>query len=206
MKEIRLSRRQLLKGAGAVGVLGALGIPTTVFADGTRVQWNIMKIDFTTVPPTVRAGGMLSPQAISFVTSTITFTGSGTFHPGGEGGVTGGGTWKTSDSTGTQTGIGTYKVTGFVSWAPAPGKLPATWNDTLGNHADQSAGVAVLRIRYSDQSQGVLTISCNLDDPSTEAVFEGVTATKNFVDYWSREANADGRATLFHVLSESSGD
>jgi hypothetical protein len=151
-----------------------------------------MKIDFTTVPPTVRAGGMLSPNAEDL--STITISGSGTFGSGEDGRVTGGGTWLT------QTGHGTYKVAGFVAWEPAPGMLPASWNDTLGKHADQRAGVAVLRIRYSDGSRGVLTISCNLDDPSTTAVFEGVTATKGFVDYWSREANTDGRATLFHVI------
>ena len=33
MKGQRINRRQVLKGVGAIGVVGALGIPTTVFAD-----------------------------------------------------------------------------------------------------------------------------------------------------------------------------
>src|SRR6266581_638126 len=33
MKDVRISRRQVLQGAGAVSVIGALGIPTAVFAE-----------------------------------------------------------------------------------------------------------------------------------------------------------------------------
>src|SRR5207245_10777393 len=38
MKDLVLSRRQLLKGAGAVGVLGAVGIPATAFAEDGGVD------------------------------------------------------------------------------------------------------------------------------------------------------------------------
>ena len=48
MKDVVLSRRQVLKGAGAFGVLGALGIPTEVFANGTKVRWDIINVDFST--------------------------------------------------------------------------------------------------------------------------------------------------------------
>jgi hypothetical protein len=34
MKDLRISRRQVLKGVGAVSVLGALGVPTAAFAKG----------------------------------------------------------------------------------------------------------------------------------------------------------------------------
>jgi len=75
MKDLRLSRRQVLKGAGAIGVLGALGIPTTVFADGKRVRWDIINVDFAT--GTLSAGGIASARAND--NSKITLTGSGTF-------------------------------------------------------------------------------------------------------------------------------
>ena len=212
MNDVRLSRRQLLKGAGAVGVLGAIGIPTTVFADGTRIQWDVITIDRTklqSVPPsaTVTAGGMLSAMAEK--NFKITLTGSGTFRTGDDGGVTGGGTWTTSGPTGTQTG--TYKVTRFVSWEVGPGALPPFFNDTVGKHANERGGLAVLRIRYSDGSQGVLTISCNLDGVASQAVFEGVTATKGFVDYFNPVMSEEGPpapaiATLFHVISGDSED
>jgi hypothetical protein len=212
MKDLRLSRRQVLKGAGAVGVLGALGIPTTVFADGTRVRWDIISIDRSNFPNhvTVSAGGILHPAAEDG--SKITLTGSGTFRPGEDGGVTGGGTWATSDPKGVQTGGGTYKVTGLVSFVVAPGSTPSTFFiDTIGNHADESAGLAVLQIRYSDGSRGVLTVSCMLTRTLTPAVFEGVTATKGYIDYWNREHSeeappAPATATLFHIMSEDSKD
>ncbi|HEV2033288.1 MAG TPA: twin-arginine translocation signal domain-containing protein [Candidatus Dormibacteraeota bacterium] len=210
MKDVVLSRRQLLKGAGAVGVLGALGIPTTVFADGTKIRWDIISVNFGT--GTLSAGGMASARAND--NSKITLTGNGTFGSGEDGGVTGGGTWHTfgptltPTGTGAPTGNGTYKVTRLVSWVPAPGTPPLP-NDNIGIRANQSAGLAVLKIRYSDGSRGLLTISCDLVG-TPMSVFEGITATKGFVDYWNREAppappgNAD--RTNFHVLSQDSED
>ena len=83
MKDLRLSRRQVLKGAGAAGVLGALGIPTEVFADETRVRWDIISVDFST--GTLSAGGIAS--ALANDNSKITLTGSGTFGAGEDDGV-----------------------------------------------------------------------------------------------------------------------
>jgi hypothetical protein len=187
----------------------------TVFADGTRIQWNVITIDRSKLPAsaTVTAGGMLSAQAQD--NSKITLTGAGTFRTGEDGAmtgaVTGGGTWMTSDPVGTQTASGAYKVTRFVFWEAGPGILPAKFNDTVGTHADERGGLAVLRVRYSDGSQGVLTVSCNLDGAATKAAFEGVTATKGFVDYWhpvmsEEPPPAPATATLFHVISEDSED
>jgi hypothetical protein len=202
MKDLILSRRQLLKGAGAVGVLGAVGIPTTVFADDKRVRWDIISVNFAT--GTLSAGGIASARANDG--SKITLTGSGTFSPDEDDGVTGGGMWTTFNPSGTQSASGTYKVKGLVSWEPAPGTPPLP-NDAIGNRLDESAGLAVLKIRYSDGSRGVLTVSCHLNPPSPDSIFEGITATKGFVDYWNREApvgpptpiNAD--RTNFHVTS-----
>lgn len=199
MKDSVVSRRQLLKGAGAIGVLGAVGIPTTVFADGARVRWDLMHIDFSV--PSLNAGGVISAHAEGESPeeeSKITLTGSGTFHPDEDGGVTGGGTWKTFDHTNTKTGGGTYTAQRLVSWNRAPGALPLFFVDNIGKLADTSAGLALLKIRYSDGSRGVLTISCNL---GVGAVFEGITATKGYVDYFRPEPPASER-TIFHITNE----
>ena len=198
MKELRISRREVLKGAGAASVLGALGAPVAVFADGTTVRWDIISVDFTT--GTLSAGGVASADANDG--SRITLTGSGTFAPGEDDSVTGGGNWQTLASDGSQTG-GTYRVTGLVSWIQAPGTPPLP-NDNIGNLADSHAGLAVLKIAYSDGSTGVLTVSCRINE-TPAPVFEGVTTTKGFVDYWKREAPpappGNANRTNFHVMS-----
>jgi len=94
MRDLVLSRRQLLKGAGAVGVLGAVGVPTTVFADGIRVRWDIINVDFST--GTLSPGGIASARANDG--SKITLTGSGTFST--DGGTNGGGNWTTFNPAG----------------------------------------------------------------------------------------------------------
>src|ERR1700737_3664783 len=92
MKDAVLSRRQLLKGAGAVGVLGALGIPTTVFAESSsgRFRWDLISL----ILPDIRAGG--DDTASAEGESTLTLTGSGTFRPGHSRQVTGGGRGSTT--------------------------------------------------------------------------------------------------------------
>lgn len=167
---------------------------TAAGSQNSLIRWDIVSIDFGT--GTVSAGGVAS--AFANDGSEITLTGSGTFrsNPGEPQAVTGGGTWETA------TGSGTYQVTGFVSFVLAPGTFPLT-NDNIGNEADARAGLAVLKISYSDGSHGVLIVSCHFNG-TPDAVFEGVTASKGFVDYWNREAppappgNAD--RTAFHVI------
>ena len=200
MNDRKLSRRQLLKAAGALGAAAAVFDPIKVFADEgeAKVRWDIINVNFTT--GTLTAGGIASARANDG--SKITLTGSGTFRQADA--VTGGGTWKTFNMGGAQTGTGTYKVTRLVSWVPAPGTPPLP-HDGIGKREDQSAGLAVMQIRYSDGSRGVLTVSCHLVG-TTDAVFEGITTTKGFVDYWNREAPpaAPGNAnrTNFHVMDK----
>jgi len=61
----------------------------------------------------------------------------------------------------------------------------------------------VVLIAYSDGSEGTLVVSCHFVGTS-DAVFEGVTASKGFVDYWSREAPpappGNANRTVFHVI------
>ncbi len=76
MREVRVSRRQVLKGAGAVGVLSALAAPTAVFADDTTVRWDVVSI----TNGAINSGGVASAKAKDG--SNITVTGSGRFQPG----------------------------------------------------------------------------------------------------------------------------
>jgi hypothetical protein len=162
----------------------------------TKVRWDI--IHFTSFnPPTVEAGGRSGALAEDM--SKITLTGSGTFVVGDSEEVTGGGTWEVRDKNGNLTGSGTYQVTRLVRFDVAPGKPGPALVDRIGDVADLRAGLVYLRIRYSDGSQGILVVSCQLLT-SPGSIFEGITASKGFVDFWSR-SGPDG--TLFHVVSET---
>lgn len=166
-------------------------------ADGITMRWDIVGVDTTTTPVTIVAGGTDIAAAIDG--STLGLTGTGTFVVGESDGVTGGGTWKAVASDGTTvTGTGTYEVTSLVRFDLAPGtfaSLPLL--DGIGDAANARSGLAVLRIAYSDGSRGILMVSCHLGG-TPKPVFEGITATKGFVDYLSRKSGA----TLFHVIPE----
>ena len=172
-----------------------------------RYQWDIIHLSTLPPPTTTLPGGTASACAAPSCTNMITLTGSGTFRadPGQPQDVTGGGTWTT---TGFGAGSGTYKVTGFVSFVVAPGNLPSPpfTDGVTGVAADARAGLAVLRIAYSDGDEGVLVVSCDLPGtPASLPIVEGITATKGFVNYWNRVAPQSvtpfGNRTAFHVLS-----
>src|SRR5438034_907413 len=89
----------------------------------------------------------------------IIVTGNGTFvAPAGGGGTssaaTGGGNWETRNASDAVTGSGTYTVTGLVRWERALASNP--------NIPGSTAGLAILRVEYSDGSAGTLTISCRI--------------------------------------------
>ena len=98
---------------------------------------------------------------------------------------------------------GSYLVTGLVRWEVAPGTFPATV-DNIGESSDFRPGLAVLRIEYSDGSHGILVISCH-GAGTPDTVFEGITASKDYVDYWHRQAPSgtpagpNANRTAFHV-------
>lgn len=165
-------------------------------ADGTKIRWDIVGVDTSTTPPTIVAGG--TDTAAARDGSTISLTGKGTFVVGESDEVTGGGTWTTVAADGT-TANGIYQVTGLVRFDLAPGRfalLPLL--DGIGDAANARSGLAVLRIAYSDGARGILVVSCHLGG-TPDAVFEGITATKGFVDYLNRRSGA----TLFHVIPEN---
>jgi hypothetical protein len=178
-------------------LIAVMSAPSRGGADGAaHVRWDIIHVDFSTL--TLSAGGRAS--AFANDQSSITLTGSGMFvAPAGDGktssAVTGGGTWQTFDPGGRSTGSGTYSVTSLVGWTPAPGFLPPGFTDQIGDPTDTSPGLAVLRIAYSDGTAGILVLSCTFGG-TPPAVFEGVTASKGFVDYWIRQ---EENFTDFHV-------
>jgi hypothetical protein len=214
-----------LAGPHAVGLL--VGILTlavfaggrTSWADGgQQFRWDLIHISsFSPNIIEVFAGGHDSARANDCVPagssncSKITLTGNGTFEVGDLENVTGGGTWETFNNTGASTGSGTYKVDRLIRFDVAPGTQTSTVIDHIGDGTltDNRAGLAFLGIEYSDGSSGILVVSCHLNGgpgpASPPTIFEGITASKSFVDYWNREApvgGIDGNRTLFHILPE----
>ena len=114
---------------------------TSGAAANATMRWDIISLDFATL--TISPGGHASAFATgsggSAHAGKITLTGHGTFrsNAGNPQDVTGGGTWTTYAADGTTvTGSGTYQVSGFVKFNLAPGFLPSSFTDHVGNAAD----------------------------------------------------------------------
>lgn len=182
----------------------------------TKYRWDIVSLSLVGTTPNINPGG--TGSALAQDSSMITVTGSGTFTVGDDD-VSGGGTWKTFAPDGkTLTGMGDYRVTGLIRFAVAPGHQTSTLRDNIGDGTltDNRAGLAVFRIAYDDGSKGILAVSCHLNgnpppqgpDAAPASIFEGITASKDFVDYWNRvppagsPGTANANRTLFHIQSE----
>ncbi len=176
---------------------------TPVASASSIIRWDIVNLTFVNGTPTITAGGHAT--AIAQDGSKITLTGSGAFLvPALVGStlVVGGGTWKTFSPAGALTGQGTYRVTKFISFVQASGFLSAPVDDEIAEIDDTHAGLAYLRITYSDGSRGELVVSCNLPGAPPN-IFEGVTASKGFVGYWNRtdpQSGVNANRTLFHSI------
>jgi len=165
---------------------------------GLTIRWDITS-GAQTPPGPIVAGGVAS--AVAPDGTMITFKGTGTF-----GGlpkkVTGGGDWTTYAPSGAQSGTGTYKVLSLVSFIQAnfQGPTPA-FTDNIGDLNKRANGTAVLRIAYSDGSQGVLTVGCH-GPGAPPGIIEGIAATKGYKTYYETEEpkpGVDANRTLFHV-------
>jgi hypothetical protein len=215
MTRPKITRRQVLKGATAAGALGVVGAPAALLAhgdddDGHRIRWDIVNI--FPLGSCLRPGGQASARAQD--SSRITLTGSGTF-PNVRNRcsrqVTGGGTWTIAPGTaaGCFTGNGTFRVTELLSWVLAPGEFPPPVAcDLIGEPEDIRAGLAKLRVRYSNRTSGVLTVSCHLLG-TPDCVFEGITASMEFQDFFDPEdppPTADANRTAFHVIRRENDD
>lgn len=116
--------------------------------------------------------------------ASIILTGSGTFDISNVSNVTGGGTFVVRNfPNGAIRNSGTYQVTSLVHFEPTP---VITGTTILG-------GLAVLAIKYSDGSEGIIVVNCAVNAPPQET--EGVTTTKGALDFWSIQ----GGTTLFHT-------
>ena len=135
-----------------------VGLPV-VQGSADHVRWDIINFNAATTPPTVSAGGFAIAAARNPSTLTIKLTGSGTFigpvSGGTSSGATGGGTWQTFSGT-TSTGSGTYEVRELISWQFANFQTPSII-DLIDDGAGAN-GNALLRIEYSDGSNGVLGV------------------------------------------------
>ncbi|SRR6266705_1615264 len=203
MTNPKITRRQVIKGAATMGALGVLGIPSAAFADGDNgsdgpIRWDL--IDLT--PPDIRPGG--EDTATSEGETMLNLRGSGTFRPGHSRDVTGGGSWNSDNPV--VGGSGMYRVTELIRWLRAPGTLAGTpLHDHIGNLIDTRAGLAVLRIKYSDGLDGVLFLSCNLNG-TPPSVNEGTNGSRGFVNFFMPAKPAFGNhsnRTLFHALREA---
>lgn len=198
-----MNRRDFLRRAG-VASAGLASLPVfadVAHADGAdHVRWDIPSVDFSTTPTTLRPGGVAFASAD--MTGKIKLTGSGTFvapasgKPSGA--VTGGGTWETFEDT-TSTGNGTYAVTRLVDWEFA--NFQSGMFIDLISTGERANGNVILRIEFSDGSNGILGVGCH-GPGAPEGIQEGVIATKGFVTYWTRQAPAPGvdrNRTVFHL-------
>lgn len=198
----------LVLGVVSLAVLLAMtaGLPVVHGKDkhekAQHARWDIISLNTATTPPT------LSPGGIAFATADTTLkirlTGSGTFvdpagHGGGSHAVTGGGTWETFNGT-TSTGSGTYSVEELADFEFANFQA-GSFIDLIGNTNERANGNAVLRIEYSDGSEGVLFIGCH-GPGAPDGILEGVAATKGFATYLNVQGpspGVDANRTVFHV-------
>ena len=73
-----------------------------------------------------------------------------------------------------------------MSFVVAPGFVPQPpFVENICSGCVPHSGLAALRIAYSDGSEGVLIVSCHLAAGSSPAMPEGISASKDFVDYWN---------------------
>jgi hypothetical protein len=192
---------------GATGLMLSVVIgKSSVYAAGCdHVRWDLIHVNFSTMPITLSPGG--TGFASADMNNQITFTdSSGTFvapESGGiSGDVTGGGKWETFD--GMTTKSGTYRVTKLVSWQFANFQ-PAGAIDLIDDTHPRANGNAILRIQYDDGSEGVLGIGCH-GMGAPPGIQEGVIATKGYVTYWTGAFHPtvvsllDINFTSFHIL------
>jgi hypothetical protein len=216
MGERRINRRQLLKAAGAIGAAAAVLEPANILADEGegegRVTWDLVNVTTGCVMRGGEASAMSTDNSSPpKPTARITLTGHGTFPNTDKSSkdVTGGGKWTvTSDHEACFPGHGEYRVIELLSWHPAAGTLPL--GDCTGDKGKPSSGLAILRVLYSNGRRGTVTVSCHLPaGPTPACMFEGITATMDYEDFWMNEApvaGKEGNRTLFHVSSEDERD
>jgi hypothetical protein len=190
-----MTRRQVLIGAGAAGVVASLA-PTAALADdqgkGKLVRWDLVQI----VEGVVLAGGT-DTGLDSGSRLMVRLTGSGQAEPARRQ-AAGGGTFALLKLDGTELLHGVYFVTGFDAFRNAGGTLVgAGLTDGIGELEETTGGSLSLKVHLvatsGRRADFVLTVHCNLPGSSPE--IEGITLVGG-----PRSFTQHGGATLFHVV------
>jgi hypothetical protein len=210
---MKLGRSRLLWSV-ALALGSVIAAASVTFGGTLEVRWDIVSIQEGNALP----GGVAFAMANDGTLMTLTGSGSVVIPTHGARtahAVTGGGTWETRGLVGQHVGHGTYAVTDLVVFEagpPVPVGTPLPLNDLVGDPDDASAGLVVLRIAYSDGSDGILVVSCRLQgtpdagfQTDTAMMFEGVTVTKGFDAFWRNFRIGDSNRTLFHIRASGHG-
>ena len=203
MTEHRISRRRLLVGAGAAGVLAPLLVPAAALAEGdesgkkgTLIRWDTIE---------VTDSGVILPSGSSVAKDagtgdTVTIVGSGQAEPDDDE-AAGGGTFVHMNAGGTELAHGLFFVTGFNSWHSAGGSLAGLGlQDGVGEIDETSGGLLAMDVHLVPSSgnalDGVLTIHCSLPG-SSGSIIEGVSLT---IAGTALNFAQDTGDNLFHIL------
>jgi hypothetical protein len=206
MSERRISRRQVLIGAGALGALGPFLGPAAARAsdEGGLLRWDLVAVASAGGTNVVLAGGTNQGKD-SATLDTVDLTGSGQANAD-EGTAAGGGTFVHKHSDGSIVASGVYVVTGLNGFQNLGGNLgPTGLVDGIGEIAATTAGILSLSIRGFLASggtvNGVLEVHCNLPgaSPATE---EGIVLTVSPAPGVTFHFTQNGGFTLFHILAD----
>ncbi len=202
MGELKISRRRFVA-AGAMGTLGALLAPETVFADENQpqlIRWDLVSIADGVILP----GG--TDLGIAGNGDTVKVTGSGDAKPAEET-ATGGGTFEHRNKHGVLVASGVYFVTKFNSFTKPGGTLVgAGLTDGIGTLDHTTGGELSMTVHgildappalIGTTADAVLGIHCNLTGDPT--IKEGITLSVPALNITFLQ---DTGATLFHVLEE----
>ncbi|MGI8423078.1 MAG: hypothetical protein ACR2NO_03005 [Chloroflexota bacterium] len=212
----RLIRQAVLRaGLGGAAAL-AMGTRTAWAQAAAPIRWDIVNLNPVTGGLEVSPGGESSasaddspPAQPPAAGERITYTGNGVFVPGAPRSVSGGGGYVIRNKQGGEIGRGTYRVTELIYWTQGPGTPPPQIvSNRIPDAGTPSAGLAVLRIAYSDGQQGILAVSCQLVD-TPNSIFEGVFGTHGAASFWSADAPqtepfVNANRTLFTILRGAS--
>ncbi len=198
MGDARISRRRFVT-AGAIGTLGALVAPETVFAQEDQpesIRWDLVAVGGGAVVP---GGTDVGRDAATG--DTLSLTGSGFARPG-EGTATGGGTFTHRNAAGTEIAHGIYYVTGFKTFTNGGGSLAGILTtDAIGRLDQTTGGKLFVRVHLvavsGEMLNGVLGVHCVL--PGGAPAEEGITVT---VDNTPLNFTQDKGGTLFHLLEQ----
>lgn len=198
MANPRITRRQIIKGAAAVGAFGALGLPSAAFADGGKeggrtIRWDLVTFGGGAVVPT---GTDVSTDAAS--SDTLSLTGSGFAWPHRRK-ASGGGTYVHRHADGSLVSQGVVVVTGFNSFSNGGGSLNGLGlTDTIGKLDQTTGGVLSLNMSVAGTPiTAVLEVHCTL--PGGQPDTEGVRVV---VAQFGLDFRQTSGATLFHVLED----